>query len=235
MADCSWAMWESMLSKMTSGQATGGGPSDQIRITGDGRRSATPKWGHPGAPTCQHVATVTASVTDPRRLLAALMLLAVLVACGRGGVSEADRQRQLQQRRDLAHCRAERPRLPQLLARFQASREELLGLRAELYRPSAGPKPLDPEEQSRLTLDDQQTEQEQHDEAMEAWREQERQRRAAWERQQAQRLAASEQRLAQAAAALRQMSPTLLQAGSSPQLNGAAVERYRSCRPEAFQ
>lgn len=209
-------------------------PLNRIRITGDGPGFATPIWGHPDASTCQHVASPNASVTHPRRLLAALLLLALVGGCGRG-VSEAERRRQLQQQRDLAHCRAERSRLPALLERFQTSQAELLDRRAEAYRPSPGPSPLDPEEQSRLTIDDQQTEQELHDQAVAAWREREVPRQAAWERRQAQRRAAAEQRLNAAAAALRQVSPTLLQPGPTLRLNNPAVERYRSCRPEAFQ
>jgi hypothetical protein len=111
----------------------------------------------------------------------------------------------------------------------------LASVRQTVYRPSPGPKPLDPEEQRRLTIYDQQTEQDLYEQAVDAWRQQEAERRERWERAQAEKEAAAGEALKAAASALRQVHPELLLDGASPRLNPEEVERFRGCQPEQFR
>jgi hypothetical protein len=173
-----------------------------------------------------------------RRLLGALVVLALLAGAQMGcqrGPSEAERRQAVERQRALERCRRQRGELPERLQRFTAERQGLLALRAEAYRPSPGPKPLDPDEQSRLTIYDQQSEQEQYDQALAAWQEREQGRRAAWRARHQTRLKAAEADFGRAAAALRQVSPALLDGAAVPAIEPAEVARYRHCSPEAFR
>lgn len=173
-----------------------------------------------------------------RRLLGALVMLALLAGAQAGCrrvPSEAERRQMAEQQQALEQCRRYRSALPHRLEQFTATRQALQELQAESYRPTPGPKPLDPEEQSRLTIYDQQSEQEQYDQALASWQEREQGRRAAWQWRHRQRLQAAEQGFSAAAAALRQVSPALLDTGPLPGLHQETVARYRRCTPEAFR
>jgi len=178
------------------------------------------------------------AVMPQRRLLGALVVLALLAGAQPGcrrSPSEAERRQAAERQRALESCRRYRGDLPQRLQRFTAERQALLALRAETYRPIPGPKPLDPEEQSRLTIYDQQSEQEQYDQVLAAWQEREQLRRAAWAVRQRERLRSAEASFGRAAAALRQVSPALLDDGAMPATRPEEVARYLSCSPEAFR
>lgn len=168
-------------------------------------------------------------------LLLPLMAVLLLVGCGPDSQTLAERERQAEQQRLLNLCRRVRPTLPQQLSRFAAAQQELAAVRSNTYLPSPGPKPLDPEEQRRLTIDDQQIEQELHDQQVEAWRRTEAQRRARWEREQVERERRASRALDQAADSLRQLHADLLVPGSSPRLNAGEVERFRDCNAEQFR
>jgi hypothetical protein len=166
-----------------------------------------------------------------------LALLAVVVAtgCRSTAPSPQERERLAEQQRLLSLCTRNQQRLPDLLERFDAAQSRLASLRQTVYTPSPGPKPLDPEEQRRLTIYDQQTEQDLYEQAVDAWRQQEAERRERWERAQAEKQAAAGEALKAAASALRQVHPELLLDGASPRLNPEEVERFRSCQPEQFR
>jgi len=172
------------------------------------------------------------------RLLGALVVLALLAGAQPGcrrSPSEAQRRQAVERQQALERCRRYRGDLPQRLQRFTAERQALLALQAEAYRQSPGPKSLDPDEQSRLTIYDQQSEQEQYDQALSAWQEREQLRRAAWAVRQRERLHSAEASFGRAAAALRQVSPALLDGAAVPATRPEEVARYRSCSPEAFR
>jgi hypothetical protein len=177
-------------------------------------------------------------VMRQRRLMAALVVVALMAVAPAGcrrGPSEAERRQALERQRALDSCRRHQAALPQRLERFTADRQALVALQGQPYRPAPGPRPLDLEEQSRLTIYDQQSEQEQYEKALAAWQEREQGRQAAWRARQRQRLQEAEQRLAVSAAELRAVSGELLDAEPVPSLRPEAVARYRGCRPEAFR
>jgi hypothetical protein len=177
-------------------------------------------------------------VMRPRRLMAALVVVALVAGAQLGcrrGPSELERRQAQERQRALDSCRRHQAVLPQRLERFTADRQALLALQGERYRPAPGPRPLDPQEQSRLTIYDQQSEQEQYEKALAAWQEREQGRRAAWRARQRQRLQQAEQRLAASAVELRAVSAELLDAAPVPSLRPEAVARHRDCRPEAFR
>jgi beta-phosphoglucomutase-like phosphatase (HAD superfamily) len=108
-------------------------------------------------------------------------------------------------------------------------------VRQSSYAPTAPPKPLDQEEQRRLTIYDQQTEADLHEQAMEAWRLAESERRERWEAEHSAQERAAAEAFNAAANSLQQLHPELLQAGSPPRLNRDEVERFSSCKPERFR
>ena len=132
-------------------------------------------------------------------------------------------------------CLRVQPRLPAALQRFNSAQQELVAVRTATYLPSAPPKPLDPEEQRRLTIYDQQTEQDLYEQSVETWRRAEADRRDRWERQQSQRDRNAADAFNAAAQSLQQLHPELLRVGSPPQLNNEEVERFRTCKPERFR
>ena len=167
--------------------------------------------------------------------LLALLAVVVVSGCRSTAPSPQERERLAQQQRLLALCTSNQQRLPALLERFDAAQRQVSAVRQTAYSPSPAPQPLDPEEQRRLTIYDQQTEQDLHEQAVDAWRQQEAARRERWERTQAAQVDAAETALKGAAAALRQVHPELLLPGASPRLNDAEVERFRLCQPERFR
>jgi len=177
-------------------------------------------------------------VMRQRPLLGALVVLALLAGAQMGcqrRPTEAERRQLAQRQQAVGQCLRYRSALPQRLEAFTAKRQALLELQAETYRPTPGPKPLDPEEQSRLTIYDQQSEQEQYDQALASWQEREQGRRAAWAARQRALLQVAEANVDRAAAALRQVSPALLDDGAMPATRPEEVARYLSCSPEAFR
>ena len=167
--------------------------------------------------------------------LLALLAVVVVTGCRSTAPSPQERERLAEQQRLLSLCTSNQQRLPGLLESFDAAQSRLASVRQAPYTPSPGPKPLDPEEQRRLTIYDQQTEQDLYEQAVDAWRQQEAERRERWEQAQAAKEVAAAEALKAAASALRQVHPELLLAGASPRLNPKEVERFRSCQPEQFR
>ena len=100
-----------------------------------------------------------------RRPLAFLLLLVTLLAGCRGpDYREVQKKRaaaEQQRRQAQLLCQQTRQALPPLLAGFSRSRDRLASIESEAYVPSPAPAPLDPEEQRRLAVYDQEIEQEQ--------------------------------------------------------------------------
>ena len=132
-------------------------------------------------------------------------------------------------------CQRLQPRLPAALERFVLAQQELAVVRQSSYAPTAPPKPLDQEEQRRLTIYDQQTEEDLHEQAMEAWRLAETDRRERWELEHTKQEQAAREAFDAAASSLQQLHPELLQAGTPPRLNFPEVDRFRACPPERFR
>ena len=162
-------------------------------------------------PTCQHEPSSRHRVNRPRRLpallpLAALTLLIAGISGCHPGPSPAERAQQArlaEQRRQQLRCQQLSRQLQPLQQRFRAAKGQLQRFDAVAYVPSAAPKPLDPEEQSRLTIYDQQTEQEIYDTAVESWRQREAERRGVWSAERAAARQPLQSELNAAAAALR--------------------------------
>ena len=169
------------------------------------------------------------------RLLPGLLLLALtLGACGRSPSTQKPRT-SAGEGASLARCRAQQRSLPALLQQFQDTQAQLSALEGETYSPSPGPTPLDPDEQRRLTIYDQQTEQQLYDEAYAAWSRREAERRDRWWAERNQREQQIRATLAARAAALRAVSPALLLPGQPLRLNQPQLERWLACRPEQFR
>ena len=165
------------------------------------------------------------------------LALVVLLACGVGGcgrtpdprLEEQKAAAEQQRLRQQAQCRQDQQQLPPLIDSFRRSEERVAAIEAEGYVPSAPPAPLDPDEQRRLAVYDQEIEQEQYDQAYAAWQERDDQRRAAWRSERRERLALARERRAAAAAALQDRAPALLRNTDPPQLNQAELERRLAC------
>ena len=168
------------------------------------------------------------------RLLALLAVVCV-AGCKPSGPSLQERERLAEQQRLLALCQRLQPRLPAALERFVLAQQELAAMRQSSYAPTAPPKPLDQEEQRRLTIYDQQTEADLHEQAMEAWRLAETDRRERWEAEHSAQERAAAEAFNAAANSLQQLHPELLLAGSPPRLNRDELERFSSCKPERFR
>ena len=168
------------------------------------------------------------------RLLALLAVVCV-AGCKPSGPSLQERERLAEQQRLLALCQRLQPRLPAALERFVLAQQELAAVRQSSYAPTAPPKPLDQEEQRRLTIYDQQTEEDLHEQAMEAWRRAESERRERWELEHTKQEQAAREAFDAAASSLQQLHPELLQAGTPPRLNLPEVDRFRACPPERFR
>jgi hypothetical protein len=164
-----------------------------------------------------------------------LLLAAGLSACGWFPDRRLEQQKaaaEQQRRRQEAECRRDRQRLQPLIAAFRRSEERVAALEAEAYVPTAAPAPLDPNEQRRLAIYDQEIEQQQYDEAYAAWQNREAQRRGTWQRERQERLAQAAQQRTAAAAALRAEAPALLSATDPPQLHQADAQRRLTCGTE---
>ena len=181
----------------------------------------------------------SAALRRSTHLLLTSFLAAALASCGsdpRQRQAELARQQQLaRQRQELAQCRRSQARLPAELAQFRQRAQALAVIDAEQYWPSPAPKPLDPDEQRRLAIYDQEVEQEQYDQAVAAWEVAEAERSARWRRRQASRRAEAAAALASSAEQLRAVSPRLLSSGPSPRLQEPVVRQFLACRPESFQ
>jgi hypothetical protein len=140
-----------------------------------------------------------------------------------------------QQHRRLALCRKHKAVLPGLVASFRQSRDQLQALEAEVYVASRGPTPLDPQEQSRLTIYDQEIEQELYDQQLEAWRAREQGRTAAWKRRHQAQLTSAELALRASTERLRAIAPDLLEGSGRPALREASLKQWLACKPETFQ
>lgn len=165
-------------------------------------------------------------------LLLVVVLTSSLTACSWFRDRRLAQQKAVaeQQRRRLeAQCRRDRQRLQPLIDAFRRSEERVAAIEAEGYVASAAPAPLDPDEQRRLAVYDQEIEQEQYDQSYAAWQEREAQRRAAWRSDRRARLAQARERRAEAASAVRAKVPALVSAADPPQLNQAEVQRRLSC------
>lgn len=170
-----------------------------------------------------------------RHRLLPLLAVVLLAGCGPDPTTVAERERRAEQQRLLELCQRQRQQLPALLERFQTAERALAAVQDDSYSPTPPPRPLDPEEQRRLTIYDQQTEQDLHEQEVDAWRRSEAERRERWERQHRTRERAALEALNAAAAPLRQLHPELLQVGAPPRLNAAEVERFRECSAERFR
>ena len=164
--------------------------------------------------------------------LALVLLVCGLVGCDRFPDRRLEQRKaaaEQQLRLDQAQCRRDRQQLPPLIETLRRSEERIAAIQAEGYAASSPPAPLDPEEQRRLALYDQEVEQEQYEQAYAAWQEREGQRRAAWRRDRQERLALARGRRADAAAALKAKAPALLRSTDPPLLNQAEADRRLAC------
>ncbi len=200
------------------------------------RPSLPPYGGNPSALgfSCQSGFSPRVRVIRRFRLLPLLAVL-LLASCRSNAPSPQERERLAEQQRLLSLCKRHQERLPALVERFNTAQTQLAAVRAKAYVPSPAPQPLDPEEQRRLTIYDQQAEQDLYEQAVDAWRRQEAERRERWERQQTSEESAAAEALNRAAAALRQVYPELLLAGAEPRLNPPELERFSRCQPEQFR
>ena len=166
-----------------------------------------------------------------------LALLAVMCAagCSSNAPTVQERERLAEQQRLLARCQTLQQRLPAALQRFETAQRQLDVVRQSTFQATEPPKPLDQEEQRRLTIYDQQTEEDLHEQAVEAWRRAESERRERWEAEHSAQERAAAEAFNAAANSLQQLHPELLQAGSPPRLNRDEVERFSSCKPERFR
>lgn len=220
----------------------GGGLSGTSQLRAAALASIPPFGGNSPAPgiACQSGLNPWPRVIRRYRLktlalMCPLVAAALLGGCGPDPRTLAQRQRLADQQRLLRLCQQIRPRLRVLLPPFEAAERDHTQVRAATYVATPGPKPLDPNEQRRLTLEDQQTEQALHDQAVEAWSRAEAERRGRWEQQQAAQEQEALQALAQAAVPLRQLHPQLLLPGTPPRLNTTEVMRFRDCSAERFR
>lgn len=162
----------------------------------------------------------------------AALLAGSLAACGWFPDRRLEQRKaaaEQQRRSQEASCRRDRQLLPPLINDLRRSEERIAAIEAEAYVPSAAPAPLDPDEQRRLAIYDQEIEQEQYDEAYAAWQERDDRRRAVWQRDRRERLAQAREQRAAAVAALEAKAPSLLSAGDPPQLIQAEAQRRLTC------
>ena len=177
------------------------------------------------------------AIPVPRQRAVSLALVGLVLAGGLVAYrSWRERQRvqqnavaEQQRQRQEAQCRSNQVRLQPLVDALRGSQQEVLAIEAEAYLSSGAPAPLNPDEQRRLAVYDQEIEQEQYDQAYAAWQERDIQRRAVWRRDRQARLAQARERRAAAAAALQAAQPDLLSSSDPPQLNQAAWQRALSC------
>ncbi len=142
------------------------------------------------------------------------------------------RQQRAQLESRLALCRRHKATLPGLVASFRQKRDQLQALEAEVYVASQGPKPLDPQEQRRLAIYDQEIEQELYDQQLEAWRAREQERAAAWKGRHQAQLRDAEAALRASADRLRAIHPSLLEGAGRPVLKDATLKQWLTCQPE---
>ena len=167
----------------------------------------------------------------PRPLAITGLLMLLLAGCGLRDARQLERQRaeQAQRQQALQRCERERRSLSPLVEALSRADDRLAVVEAEGYEPSPAPKPLDPEEQQRLAIYDQEMEQEQYDKAHLAWQQLESKRRALWRREHRERLAEARQQREAAAETLRAQAPALFSNPEALELNQAAVEQRLAC------
>ena len=207
-----------------------------IELRAATRGPIPPFGGNPSAfgLACQSGLSPRVRVIRRIRLLP-LMAVLLLASCTSKAPSPEERERLAEQQRLLSLCQRHQQQLPELLSRLDAAQQGLARVKEQAYVPSSAPAPLDPEEQRRLTIYDQQSEQDQYEQAVDVWRRREAERRERWEAEQAAQQRAAVQQLNAAAQALRQVNAELLLPGSPPRLNSAEVDRFRSCQPGRFR
>ncbi len=154
-------------------------------------------------------------------LAIAVLLITLLTAgaCSRVPTDSSTDERESRRRLELQRrCRQQREALPALQAAVQRLEQELVRVEREVYVPAPAPAPLDPEEQRRLTIYDQEVEQEQYDRARGLWQEREAQREALWQRRHRARLDTARQARSTAIAALQDQRASLqrLTCGARP-------------------
>lgn len=138
-----------------------------------------------------------------------------LGACSTTSVSPTVDQAEARRRLDLQRrCVAAQASLARLQDDLHRREQGLSALEQEVYRPAPPPTPLDPDEQRRLTIYDQEVEQEQYNQARVSWQEREEQRQALWQRQRQERLEVARQARATAAAVLRRQEVSLRRLGT---------------------
>lgn len=182
-------------------------------------------------------------MTRSRQLLAALLMVLALAGCGGRGPSPAERQRQARQaqlERDLLQCRRHQRAFPGLLQRFQQAQQRVQAADRWAYVPLPAPPPLDPNEQSRLAIYDQESEEEAYNQALATWQQQDQWRRDRFAAERQARLRVARADLEAAAQPLRQLHGRLLRRSHSPVptdpvLDADQVERFRRCRSEDFR
>jgi hypothetical protein len=162
-------------------------------------------------------------------------LVGLLSACGGAQpdrTQEIQRQQRARQQERLARCDQQRNTLSPLVKSFQQRRAQLLAINAEAYVPSPGPRPLDPDEQRRLAIYDQEIEQEQYQQALAAWEAREAERFTAWRNEHAARREEAATALASAAQRLRAIAPGVVSGSRPPALQRGALQRLLSCQPQ---
>lgn len=190
-----------------------------------------PPWQH-GDCTQDGVIRSPSQAAPAAAALTGLLLVLLAAACGptarppQPAESEARRQRQA---REQEQCLQQRRRLQTLIEAFERSQARVVAVAEDTYRPSAAPAPLDPEEQRRLAIYDQEMEQEQYERAVADWEAQEQERRGRWRSERAVLLEQARSGRAAAAAALRRAFPTVVSDTDPPQLVAAERERRLRC------
>ena len=207
-----------------------------VQLRAATRLSIPPFGGNPSAfgVACQSGTSPRVRVIRRFRLLPLLAVL-LLASCTSNAPSPQERERLAEQQRLLLLCQRHQQQLPELLRRFEAAQQGLARVSEQSYVPSSAPKSLDPEEQRRLTIYDQQSEQDQYEQEVDAWRRTEAERRERWEAEQAAKQRNAVQAFKAAAQGLRQVHSELLLPGAPLRLNSAEVARFSSCQPERFR
>ena len=178
--------------------------------------------------TWQHGLSTMDRVRRQRPRAIPLLLILILAGCSDQAAQRRQQQRLRVEQQRQERCRHDRRSLPPLLAALARSEDQWAWVRAEVYVPTPAPPPLDPDEQRRLAIYDQEVEQDHYQQAYAAWQEREWQRRAAWRSDHLARLDEAVRQRSARAAALRRVAPSLLTASDPPRLN--TVERDRRLR-----
>lgn len=193
----------------------------------------TPKWGQwlplLTGTAWQHGPSPLDRVRRQRPRAITVLLILLLAGCADRQRRQAEQDRLKAQQLQHTRCLQTRRALLPLLAAWDRDDARLMRLRAEVYVPTAPPTPLDPEEQRRLTINDQDVEQEAYQQVYAAWQELNDQRRRAWLAEWNQRLEGAVRDRAVRAQALRRVAPSLVTATDPAQLRAAERARLLQC------